>query len=74
MKTAKEFIGTSGTMEKWCHRYNFESWVTPIPLKDIRTNKVYPSNSLIFCLISYLDDQNNFKYVNEAQYFKPLDD
>ena len=74
MKTAKEFIGTSGTMEKWCHKYNFESWVTSIPLKDIRTNKVYPSNSLIFCLISYLDDQNNFEYVNEVQYFKPLDD
>jgi hypothetical protein len=64
-----EYIATVENFEVWNHKYTYEVWITDNPVYNIKENKYYDRGDLCFALISYLDDNGNYHYVNEKQYF-----
>jgi hypothetical protein len=72
MKSHREFINQKNGLDTWATKYTYETWVAQEVIKDIRTGEIYPRGSLIFCIESYLDDNNHLVVLNEKQYYKPL--
>ncbi len=68
-KTPSEYITTIDGLEVWGNKYTFKSWRTPVPLYNIATDEEYEAGDLCFALISYIDNDGNYHFVDETKYF-----
>lgn len=70
LKTSTEFITKCDHLELWGNKYVFTSWIVKEKTIDTRNNKIYLPGELCFALISYLDENGCYFFVDETQYFK----